>query len=115
MKILFAMPVMSLFAFLAAGCIQHGSLPLTVAARYEQLALLHSGSLGAAIEICRSGNESLYLVSGSNGFSGETYFYGEDGRPLGEYSWDDAVVPGEPKPPIDISDYDCRIIEKSKN
>jgi|GEM_PF-3960496 len=115
MKILFAMPVISLFAFLIAGCVKDGGLPLTVAARYEQLALLHSGSLGAAIEICRSGNESLYIVSGSGGFSGETYYYGGNGRPLGEYSWNDAREPGEPKPPIDISGYDCKIIEKSKN
>jgi len=115
MKILFAMPVISLFAFLVAGCVQNSSLPLTVAARYGQLGLLHSGSLGASVELCRSGNESLYLVSGSGGFSGETYYYGEDGRPLGEYSWDDIREPGEPKPPIDISAYDCRMIEKSKN
>jgi len=115
MKILFAMPVISLFAFLVAGCVQDSSLPLTVAARYEQLSLLHSGSLGAFVELCRKGNESLYLVSGSGGFSGEIYYYGEDGRPLGEYSWDDIGEPGKSKPPIDISGYDCNLIEKSKN
>jgi hypothetical protein len=91
-----------------------GGLPRPVAERYEELAGQYRTGLGATLERCQKGGQTLFFVTGSGGFSGVTYYYDADGRFLAEYPWDDVVAPDEPPEPFPRSQYICTVLNQSK-
>ena len=91
-------------------------IPSAVLAKYEELEPQYRGSLGTSISSCTKATENIYLVSGSGGFSGVTFYYTEQGRELGSSYFEDAIDPNNPppKPPINLQEYTCTIIQESE-
>lgn len=126
MKIFFVLLVGLLMVF---GCINTPPLPpsgpendtsaddvpITVSNKFTELDAIYNQSLGTRLSICTKANETIYMVDGSGGFSGETYYYDWQGNQLGTYYWDDVMVPNEPRSPINISAYSCILLMESNN
>jgi hypothetical protein len=89
--------------------------PPAAVARYRELSANYSQSLGAYLSRCEKGGSTVYTVGGSGGFSGVTYYYDSQGKQIGPaFYWDDMVSPDEPKPPVDVSDYNCTTLNESR-
>src|SRR3989338_3035127 len=122
-KILIAMVLVSLF--LLVGCTQtsfkagenktiikegnNRTIPLGVLNRYYELSEQYKYSLGATLQSCPAQDKNLFVVIGSGGFSGITYYYDLEGNILGSYEWDDMVEHDEPAPPFEIDYTKCII------
>ena len=91
------------------------SIPLTVQTKYQEFSQTYHGSMGTWLERCtKSGAQSIYLVEGSGGFSGESYYYDLTGKELGHWKWDDAISGDESQPPIDPESYQCTTLKKAR-
>lgn len=114
MKLVYLMPLLALMLF--AGCAQQGGsgVPKSANDKYAELSTKYSGGLGATLSNCTKGGDTIYLVMGSGGFSGETYHYDSTGKLLASYNWDDMVEPGEPEPPVRPEGYTCVTLKESK-
>ncbi|MDO8554143.1 MAG: hypothetical protein Q7S22_05025 [Candidatus Micrarchaeota archaeon] len=105
------------FSLLIAGCAQKQEVPKTVLDKYENLVNRYSTKyyLGTELSACTNGNETnkqIYYIRAGEKSNGETHYYGEDGSYVGNYTWIDEITPNDPKPPIDITNYDCKLIKK---
>ena len=92
-------------------------IPQSVETKYQEFANTYRNSFGATLKFCKkSGAQSIYLVEGSGGFSGASYYYDVNGKELGRWEWDDMITPGETPPPasVYVSSYSCTVLKKSK-
>lgn len=113
MKPIYTLPFMALM--LLAGCAQSGGgVPKAAEDKYAGLSSKYSGGLGATLSNCTKGGDTIFMVVGSGGLSGETYHYGASGKLLASYNWDDMVEPGEPEPPVYPEGYTCVAMRESK-
>ncbi len=99
-------------------CPKPGSAPVppTVDTKYAELSAMYGDSLGAQLERCVKDDETIYVVSGSGGFSGIDAYFTDSGKILGTFEWDDMVVVGEEeqKPPRKKSEYTCTTVKETK-
>lgn len=88
-------------------------VPQNVANGYKDLGETYKDSLGTSLILCDSTTEeSLYVVSGSGGFSGQTLYYSSRGKLIDTWEWTDV---NPPTPPIDTSEesgYTCTTLEE---
>lgn len=91
-------------------------IPKNVIEKYQELEKIYEQSLGTFLSSCTKGDQFVYRVSGSGGFTGIDFYYDDVGNELGSYSWSDIFTPGKalPKPPINILEYDCTVLKKSE-
>jgi hypothetical protein len=87
-------------------------IPASVQAQYQTLKEKYSKSLGATLELCTKGNEKIYVVSGSGGFSGDNYYYDMKGDKIGFEAYDD-IGGNDLKNSIEIGSYKCTVLETS--
>lgn len=99
-------------------CPKPGSAPVppAVDTKYNELSTMYIDSLGTRIERCVKDDETIYVVSGSGGFSGVDEYFTESGKSLGSFEWDDMVVVGEeePRPPRNKEQYTCATVKETK-
>ncbi len=113
---------------LLVGCslsVKQQNLPSSVLTKYQELEEEFKAYVGASIEQCVKSGEKVYLVDGSGGYSGITFYYHENGTEIGSYGWDDVILvdeyengtqiidPSEPPPPVNIQEYECTVIKRS--
>lgn len=91
-------------------------IPKNVIEKYQELEKTYEQSLGTFLSSCTKGNQLIYLVSGSGGYTGINFYYDDIGNELGSYSWSDILTPGKalPKPPINILEYECTVLKESE-
>ena len=89
-------------------------IPFNILSKYEELDREYKDSFGAAVEFCIKDSEEIYKVWGSGGYTGVTFYYAKDGTEIDSYYWDDVIEPNEPKPPINILEYNCTTLKKSE-
>ncbi len=91
-------------------------IPNSVLLKYTELEAQYNNSLGADMKFCTKGTENIYTVSGSGGFTGVTFYYNEDGTEIGSHYFTDAIDVNNPppKPPVNILEYNCTFLKKSK-
>jgi len=88
-------------------------IPSPILKKYAQMEREYNESMGAHLRRCVHADTTVYLVIGSGGYSGITYYYDKNGEKIGSYSWDDVVWPNEPKPPVDLDAYVCTNLRQS--
>lgn len=89
------------------------SVPTSVQAKYEVLRQKYASSLGATLEFCTKGNEKMYTVSGSGGFSGDNYYYDMKGNQIGFETYDDIGGGKDLRNSIEKDSYQCSVLETS--
>src|SRR3989344_6587100 len=82
--------------------------PIQVLDKYEELNIQYKNSIGVFLRKCTKDNELIFVVDGSGGFSGISYYYDKEGNDLGNYIWDDIIEPNEPKAPVDLEGFVCQ-------
>ncbi len=87
-------------------------IPASVQAQFQTLKEKYSNSLGAILEVCTKGNEKMYAVSGSGGFSGANYYYDMKGNRIGFETYDD-IGGNDLKNSIEKDSYQCSTLETS--
>lgn len=83
-------------------------LPSNVKNTYEQLSDEYGKSMGATIKFCRKEDSAGYVVSGSGGFTAESYAFDPSGTYISRSQSSD-VPRGERKPWI-FDGYECALI-----
>jgi len=109
MKLAVLVLVISLFLI---SCSESARV-LSAEEQYSALDAKYSQSVGARYEECRMGDQTLIVVSGNGGTSGELHYYDSSGKKVGEYYWDDVRVPGEPEPPFSFDAQTCVVLRRS--
>ncbi len=89
-------------------------IPTSVKNQYEAMKKQYGNSMGAALEICKKGNEIVYAVSGSGGYVGVSYYYGSSGNLIESKEWSDIVSEDTFTDSFDIKSYSCQIVETSR-
>ncbi len=102
--------------FAVAGCIQtkipsENGIPKPVLDKYEETKIEYTNSLGTQLVTCKKDSDSVYVVSGSGGYSGTSYYYDTLGNFIGKGWYDDT---GQGSTPINLAGYDCKQIKDSK-
>lgn len=104
-----------LLIFLIGCTVQsNGNIPDSVSEKYDELKDDYSESLGGFIYKCVK-DDTIYLVTGSGGYAGISYYYNENGDLLGFVSFSDIPEEESGRPPVDLSTYDCTMIKQSKS
>ena len=104
------------------------NVPNSVIIKYQELRQTYNESLGALLEECtQKGIDQnkltgsrygvVYVVTGSGGYTGISYYYDKGGQELGYSEFTDAIDMNNPppQPPIDREEYQCTMIKQSKN
>ncbi len=94
------------------------SMPSSVLLQYDKFAddKNYNKSFGATLEYCVGGKEGdIYVVSASGGYTAERYSYDLNGNQIDYYSLGDVIQPGDRKPLVNILEYNCTVLKKSKN
>lgn len=86
-------------------------IPAAVSAKYDELR--PQSRMGADIESCVKNTEKIYVVSGSSGFAVWTFYYTENGDEISSDYFDDTLDDNEPRPPVNLQEYECTIIAES--
>lgn len=91
-------------------------IPAPVQTQYDALLPTYGNSLGVYISSCvKRGNDQVYTVTGSGGYTGITYYYnGADGRLLGSVSFSDTPPYLSGVAPVDTSQYTCTQVKSSR-
>jgi len=103
-------------------------IPKSVLLKFQELSQTYNKSLGALLEECtQKGIDQnkltgsrygvVYVVTGSGGYTGISYYYDKGGQELGYSEFTDAIDMNNPppQPPIDREEYQCTMIKQSKN
>lgn len=93
---------------------QDSNIPSAVSKQYNNMREKYDGSFGASIEGCSKDGEFLYIVSGSGGFTGYSYYYTKGGKLIGSQYFSDIIGEGD-EAPVDITGYECNTIAKSNS
>ncbi len=90
-------------------------IPQSVLEKYEELEKIYKVSLGARINYCVKDGKVAYVVSGSGGYTGKSFYYAKSGNELGSSYFTDAIDLSKPrpKPPINIQEYTCKTLKES--
>ena len=91
------------------------NVPTSVLAKYNELEPQYNYSMGAGISLCTKNDEKIYYVWGSGGFSGITFYYTVSGDEIGSSWTSDTPDYSLPKPSVNIREYNCTIIKKSRD
>ncbi len=83
--------------------------------KYQELKRDRYYTIAVSLSRCVKGQEVIYQVSGSGGFTGDRFFFDSEGKQIWHWVWKDTIDPNEPKvsAPINISDYQCTKLYKS--
>lgn len=85
------------------------SIPASVRSKYEEG---RKTSFRSMIEACTNKDEKIYVVTASYESALYDYFDGS-GTYIGQYVVSDVAGQSSEKPPVDITQYDCRVEIKS--
>lgn len=88
----------------------------SISGKYRELGEKESGQASAWISWCINGIDEIFEVVEAGGGMYVRHFYSKGGR----YVWSEAFNPGRPtppnapipKPPININEYECRVIKE---
>ena len=92
---------------------KRSSIPKVVVDRYYDIRNSQKDFPAGSLSRCTKEGRLFYLVKmGALGYSGEDYYYDENGAYLGSRQFTDAVVPGKlpSEPPIITKGYQCKSI-----
>jgi len=101
----------------------NSELPQMVLQKYDELSVTYNESLGATVSTCVKDNGRMFEVGGSSRYMGISYYYTSDGSPIGSrYMLDSVVRPQDEygvqivsvEPVIDVHEYSCTEIKRSK-
>ncbi|PIR45406.1 MAG: hypothetical protein COV09_01615 [Candidatus Vogelbacteria bacterium CG10_big_fil_rev_8_21_14_0_10_50_13] len=87
--------------------------PGSVSQKYTEMVSKYGQSLGASISYCKKGQEAIYKVSGSGGFTAEAHYFDMSGASLGDKYYSDVQLFESGNSQINISEYQCNDIQKS--
>jgi len=90
------------------------TIPENVLTKYYELEEVYSKSFGAKVFGCTKGEEFIYEVGGSGGYTAQGFYYDEDGNEIGKYTITDIPVEGSGEP-RDLSEYECEILIESES
>lgn len=86
------------------------TVPITVLDKYNQINLDNPDIFFLQLTKNVKEGHTLFVITEGHGYSGTHYYFSEDGRALGTFSYDDMIEPNEPKPPFDLSEYQSTVI-----
>lgn len=91
-------------------------IPSSALQHYNQEIGKKSNTLGVTIQECIKDDILYYIVDGSGGYTGISYYYTAEGMFLGAAFWsDDFSNEGEnQEPPVDLYGYECGTIKSSQ-
>jgi len=99
------------------------NIPQNVSEKYVELSDTYKGSLGTTLSKCIKSDEIVFQVLGSGGYTGISYYYTKKGSLIGAIPWSDNIeiaiddngreIVGI-EPIINIRDYDCTELMRSK-
>ncbi len=90
-------------------------IPLSVQQKYTQIERAHPDILFLQIGYYEKSDQPLYVVTEGYGFTGTMHYFSVNGTSLGSFSYDDMIMPNEPKPPFDLSEYKAFVLKDIKS
>lgn len=90
------------------------STPKSVQNKYVEVGARYKESLGSSLMKCHSDKGDIFVVSGSGGYTGITYYFDLAGNSLGSFESSDLVFGDGPTPPVRV-EYDTCETLKSNN
>lgn len=89
-------------------------IPKSVQAKYVELGAMYEKYLGSSLMLCHSDKGKIFVVSGSSGFTGITYYYDLSGKALGSFEFSDMVFGDGPKPPVRVEHDSCKMLKENR-
>lgn len=84
-----------------------GKVPASVRQAYDEGTTL--GLNTKSLSVCTKGTSKVYQVGYHTGFGGTISYYDKRGKHIGDHMYED--YPTDNKPPIDLTDYKCKVIK----
>ncbi|MFA4887510.1 MAG: hypothetical protein WC595_04820 [Candidatus Nanoarchaeia archaeon] len=79
-------------------------VPQNVLQDYQDVKNAFENQLGSSLQMCRKGQENIYVIIGSGSYHGQASYYDAEGKLL---HTDSASDVSEPETSLDLKTYDC--------
>lgn len=99
-----------LFLFLKKDYVH---IPENAQVKYVEVGAKYEKSFGSSLMKCHSDKGEIFVVSGSSGYTGITYYFDLTGNTLGSFESSDVVVGNGPTPPVQVEYGSCKILKES--
>ena len=83
------------------------AIPSSILQKFDELI----GYPSRHISRCSKGDKIIWLLNRSTGFIGDSNYYSQDGKHLGEVRNSDTDHHTRKKPPVNLSDYKCTVVK----